>query len=77
MRRTLAGLMAILAMSTAAPAFAAPEPDQRNDPLGDLIAGVLTGTLPGSSTPAPRASGRWTAWAARSWPCAPWRSTRP
>jgi 3D (Asp-Asp-Asp) domain-containing protein len=48
MRRTLAGLMAILAMSTAAPAFAAPEPDQRNDPLGDLIAGVLTGTLPGS-----------------------------
>ncbi|PHY13921.1 hypothetical protein CSW58_02590 [Caulobacter sp. B11] len=48
MRRPLAGLMAILALSTALPAFAAAPPEQRNDPLGDLIAGVLTGTLPGS-----------------------------
>ena len=48
MRRPLAGLMAILALSTAFPAFAAAPPEQRNDPLGDLIAGVLTGTLPGS-----------------------------
>jgi 3D (Asp-Asp-Asp) domain-containing protein len=52
MRRTLAGFMAILAMSTALPAFAGPasgaDSDQRSDPLGDLIAGALTGTMPGS-----------------------------
>jgi len=49
MRRTLAGFLAVLAMSTALPAFAS-EPDSasQKDPLGDLITGALTGTLPGS-----------------------------
>lgn len=49
MRRTLAGLLAVLAMSTALPALAS-ESDSasRPDPLGDLITGALTGTIPGS-----------------------------
>lgn len=49
MRRTLAGLLAVLALSTAYPAFAA-ESDSvvQSDPLGDLIMGALTGALPGS-----------------------------
>lgn len=49
MRRTLAGILAVLAMSTALPAFAAdPDSDSRPDPLGDLITGALTGTIPGT-----------------------------
>jgi 3D (Asp-Asp-Asp) domain-containing protein len=53
MRRTLAGFLAIFAMSTALPAFAGPSSSggdsaQRSDPLGDLITGALTGTMPGS-----------------------------
>ncbi|PTS90931.1 MULTISPECIES: 3D domain-containing protein [unclassified Caulobacter] len=49
MRRTLAGFLAVLAMSTALPAFASDsESAPQNDPLGDLITGALTGTLPGS-----------------------------
>ena len=48
MRRTLAGLMAILALSTALPAVAGESAEMSADPLGELIAGVLTGTLPGS-----------------------------
>ena len=48
MRRTFAGfLAAVLAMSIALPAFAA-DTDSRSDPLGDLITGALTGTMPGS-----------------------------
>ena len=49
MRRTLAGLLAVMALSTAYPAFAA-ESDSavQPDPLGDLIMGALTGALPGS-----------------------------
>lgn len=49
MRRTLAGILAVLAMSTALPAFAAsPDSESRSDPLGDLITGALTGTIPGT-----------------------------
>jgi 3D (Asp-Asp-Asp) domain-containing protein len=49
MRRTLAGFLAVLAMSTALPAFASDsESAAPSDPLGDLITGALTGTLPGS-----------------------------
>ncbi|MBO9708983.1 MAG: hypothetical protein J7521_12300 [Caulobacter sp.] len=49
MRRTLAGFMAILAMSTALPAFAGTDSaSSKNDPLGDLITGALTGSMPGS-----------------------------
>jgi len=49
MRRTLAGILAFMAMSTALPAFAAdPDPAARPDPLGDLITGALTGTIPGT-----------------------------
>ncbi|MBC7670171.1 3D domain-containing protein [Caulobacter sp. DWR2-3-1b2] len=48
MRRTFAGfLAAALAMSIALPASAG-EPEQRSDPLGDLITGALTGSVPGS-----------------------------
>lgn len=49
MRRTLAGILAFLAMSTALPAFAADSDSApRPDPLGDLITGALTGTIPGT-----------------------------
>ena len=49
MRRTLAGILAFMAMSTALPAFASDsESAARPDPLGDLIAGALTGTIPGT-----------------------------
>ncbi len=49
MRRTLAGILAVMAMSTALPAFAADSDSaSRPDPLGDLITGALTGTIPGS-----------------------------
>jgi len=49
MRRTLAGFLAFLAMSIALPAFAADSDSvSRPDPLGDLITGALTGTIPGS-----------------------------
>ena len=48
MRRTFAGFLAIAAMSIALPALAADAAPQRSDPLGDLITGALTGTIPGS-----------------------------
>lgn len=49
MRRTLAGILAFMAMSTALPAFAADSDSAaRPDPLGDLITGALTGTIPGT-----------------------------
>ena len=49
MRRTLAGILAVLAMSSALPAFAADSDSaSRSDPLGDLITGALTGTIPGT-----------------------------
>jgi 3D (Asp-Asp-Asp) domain-containing protein len=49
MRRTLAGILAVMAMSTALPAFAADsDSESRPDPLGDLITGALTGTIPGT-----------------------------
>ena len=49
MRRTLAGIMAVLAMFTALPAFAADSDSAAQpDPLGDLIMGALTGSIPGS-----------------------------
>ncbi len=47
MRRTFAGFLAVAAMSIALPALAA-DTDQKSDPLGDLITGALTGTMPGS-----------------------------
>ena len=47
MRRTFAGFLAIAAMSIALPALAA-DSDSKPDPLGDLITGALTGTMPGS-----------------------------
>ncbi len=47
MRRTLAGILAFMAMFTALPAAAGPD-SERKDPLGELIAGALTGSLPGS-----------------------------
>jgi 3D (Asp-Asp-Asp) domain-containing protein len=48
MRRTFAGFLAVAAMSIALPALAADAAPARSDPLGDLIAGALTGTMPGS-----------------------------
>jgi 3D (Asp-Asp-Asp) domain-containing protein len=48
MRRTFAGFLAVAAMSIALPALAADAAPARSDPLGDLIAGALTGTVPGS-----------------------------
>jgi 3D (Asp-Asp-Asp) domain-containing protein len=49
MRRTLAGILAVMAMFTALPAFAADsDSESRPDPLGDLITGALTGTIPGT-----------------------------
>ncbi|MEJ2817355.1 MULTISPECIES: 3D domain-containing protein [unclassified Caulobacter] len=48
MRRTFAGFLAAAAMSIALPALAADATPVRNDPLGDLITGALTGTVPGS-----------------------------
>jgi 3D (Asp-Asp-Asp) domain-containing protein len=48
MRRTFAGFLAVAAMSIALPALAADAAPSRGDPLGDLITGVLTGTMPGS-----------------------------
>ncbi|MBO9559564.1 MAG: hypothetical protein J7515_13425 [Caulobacter sp.] len=48
MRRTFAGFLAAAAMSIALPALAADAAPARSDPLGDLITGALTGTLPGS-----------------------------
>ena len=48
MRRTFAGFLAIAAMSIALPALAADSDSSRSDPLGDLITGALTGTMPGS-----------------------------
>jgi 3D (Asp-Asp-Asp) domain-containing protein len=48
MRRTFAGFLAAAAMSIALPALAADAAPMRSDPLGDLITGALTGTLPGS-----------------------------
>ncbi len=48
MRRTFAGFLAVAAMSIALPALAADSDSSRSDPLGDLITGALTGTMPGS-----------------------------
>jgi len=48
MRRTFAGFLAVAAMSIALPALAADSAPARSDPLGDLITGALTGTMPGS-----------------------------
>jgi 3D (Asp-Asp-Asp) domain-containing protein len=48
MRRTFAGFLAVAAMSIALPALAADAAPARSDPLGDLITGALTGTMPGS-----------------------------
>ncbi|KRA57751.1 hypothetical protein ASD79_15650 [Caulobacter sp. Root655] len=48
MRRTFAGFLAVAAMSIALPALAADTDSARGDPLGDLITGALTGTMPGS-----------------------------
>ena len=48
MRRTFAGFLAAAAMSIALPALAADAAPTRSDPLGDLITGALTGSLPGS-----------------------------
>jgi len=48
MRRTFAGFLAVAAMSIALPALAADTDSARSDPLGDLITGALTGTMPGS-----------------------------
>jgi 3D (Asp-Asp-Asp) domain-containing protein len=48
MRRTFAGFLAVAAMSIALPALAADAAPARSDPLGDLITGALTGTIPGS-----------------------------
>jgi 3D (Asp-Asp-Asp) domain-containing protein len=48
MRRTFAGFLAVMAMSIALPALAADAAPARSDPLGDLITGALTGTIPGS-----------------------------
>lgn len=48
MRRTFAGFLAVAAMSIALPALAADAAPARSDPLGELITGVLTGTMPGS-----------------------------
>jgi 3D (Asp-Asp-Asp) domain-containing protein len=48
MRRTFAGFLAVAAMSIALPALAADADSARSDPLGDLITGALTGTMPGS-----------------------------
>ncbi|NGM48296.1 hypothetical protein G5B46_01620 [Caulobacter sp. 602-2] len=48
MRRTLAGILAFMAMFAALPAAAGPDSERATDPLGELIAGALTGSIPGS-----------------------------
>ncbi|MDB5455959.1 MAG: hypothetical protein JWP92_1544 [Caulobacter sp.] len=49
MRRRLAGVLVVLAISTAFPALAADTPsDAAPDVIGDLITGALTGAMPGT-----------------------------